>query len=306
MNKILLITFCFILTTGCLNQYSIKKGAIVYAVAELPAPVLNTADFAFVFGNKDGKTLHLDNSGLIRELEFIALPETVFHVEDIIKKKNFTVYKVTTSDYPYPTDKGYFVDSRFVKIAKNKPADRAKKLSSQEEIINKLLSTEGSIYVWGGNYKEGIPQMISFYPPSFSINPSLERQWALKGVDCSGLLYEATSGFTPRNTSSLVNFGVPVNIAGLTSEQIISKLKPLDIIVWKGHVIIVLDQTRTIESRQNYDPQKETNHGGVRIRNLPQVINEVLNERVPVDHYEDNLAGEKLKFVVRRWFEIMK
>jgi len=28
----------------------------------------------------------------------------------------------------------------------------------------------------------------------------------MKGVDCSGLLYQATNGFTPRNSRSLLNF----------------------------------------------------------------------------------------------------
>lgn len=147
--------------------------------------------------------------------------------------------------------------------------------------------------------------MISFYPPASAINPSLERQWILKGVDCSGLLYEATNGYTPRNTSSLVDFGVPVKIAGLTSEKIISKLRPLDIMVWKGHVIVVLDQTRTIESRLDYHKQKESKYRGVVIRDLKQVLNEVLSERRPVDNYKDNINGEKQKFVIRRWFNIM-
>ena len=293
MYKIVLLICWGFFATGFCNEFDVKKDVNVYAVAEIPTPVLNISDFDFVFGYKDGKNLHFDDSGLIREIEFIAFPETVFQVEDIIRKKDSIIYKVTTSDYPYLTDKGYFIDSRFVKIVNNKPIVRPKILSSREEIIDKLMSAEGSIYVWGGNYKDGILQMISFYPPASAISPSLERQWILKGVDCSGLLYEATNGYTPRNTSMLVDFGVPVKIAGLTSEKIISKLRPLDIMVWKGHVIVVLDQTRTIESRLDYHKQKENKYRGVVIRDLKQVLNEVLSERIPVDNYKDNINGEK-------------
>ncbi|MFH1801090.1 MAG: hypothetical protein ABH891_09660 [Candidatus Omnitrophota bacterium] len=52
-----------------------------YARAEKSTPVLNTADFPVVFGGADGKTLKKDPSGLIREVEFIALPGTVFEIE---------------------------------------------------------------------------------------------------------------------------------------------------------------------------------------------------------------------------------
>ncbi|HPE85225.1 MAG TPA: hypothetical protein PLO43_03500, partial [Chlamydiales bacterium] len=60
------------------------------------------------------------------------------------------------------------------------------------------------------------------------------------GVDCSGLLYEASYGLTPRNTSELISFG---------EERSLENLQPLDLLVWKGHVVIVLDPYHTIESR---------------------------------------------------------
>jgi hypothetical protein len=72
----------------------------LYAVATLPAPVLNTPDFASVFGGGDGKTLHLDPSGLIREVEFVAIPGTVFHIEESLKRGDQTIYRVTTDEYP--------------------------------------------------------------------------------------------------------------------------------------------------------------------------------------------------------------
>jgi len=305
-NRLLSITFCFIFITGCLGCQVIKDYSNLYAVAELPTPVLNTPDFSFVFGNKDRKTLHLDDSWLIREVEFIALPETVFTIENIIKKENTTIYKITTDDYPYPTQKGYFIDSRFVKTVDYKPPNRFKRLPSKKAIINKLVSSEDSKYLWGGNYKEGIPQMLSFYPPHPSISLDLKEHWMLKGVDCSGLLYEATNGCTPRNTSSLVTFGEPVKIANLSDLQIIQKLEPLDIIVWKGHAIIVLDKERVIESRLDYDMEREGNQGGVKIHKLKEVLSEILKERIPVNNYEDEVEEGEQKFVIRRWYSSMQ
>ena len=141
-----------------------------------------------------------------------------------------------------------------------------------------------------------------FIPPPIPPSQDIKDQWILKGLDCSGLLYEATNGCTPRNTSSLISFGEPVQIATLDSDQIIQSLQTLDILVWKGHVIIVLDKDRAIESRLDYDTTREGNQGGVRIRTLKDVVDETLGTRVPVNEYTDVVEGGKKKFVVRRWY----
>ena len=221
---------------------------------KLPTPVLNTADFTFVFGTTDGKTLHRDDSGLIREVEFIALPKTVFKIEEVIPGTAPTMYRVTTEDYPYPTREGYFIDSRFASTVNYKPSSRLRKLPPQSVIINNLLSAEKHSYLWGGNYRQGIPQMLTFYPPRMPLSQGTNEQWTLKGLDCSGLLYEATNGCTPRNTSTLISFGDPVKIATLDSDQIIQTLQTLDILVWNGHVIIVIDKDRAIKAGLTMTP----------------------------------------------------
>ena len=302
MKRFVFLTLFFLfITTFCLGKQGTPQQPDLYAIAKLPTPVLNTPDFSIVFGNKDGKTLHLDDAGLIREVEFVALPETIFTIEKIITQGPTTLYQVTTLDYPYPTNKGYFIDSRFVQTTDHILPRQKKALPDKQVIISRLLSAEGSRYIWGGNVKAGIPQLLSFYPPHSPLHPDIRDQWMLKGVDCSGLLYEATHGYTPRNTSSLITFGKPVSIANLRSDQIINTVEPLDIIVWEGHVIIVLDKDRAIESRLDYDTQQGGNQGGVKIRTLKYVLDETMNERVPVNTYTDAVDGNK-KFVVRRWY----
>jgi hypothetical protein len=297
------IIFSLIGIAGCYAA-DIKNDKPLYAIAQIPAPVLNTPDFSFVFGGQDGRTLHFDKTGLIREVELIALPQTVFKIEEQIKKNNALIYKVTTEDYPYPTEKGYFIDSRFVQTSKSKPPQRKKILPLKNKIIENLLSAQGSIYVWGGNFKDGILQMLLFYTPYSSLSNDLKTYWTLKGVDCSGLLYQATNGFTPRNASSLVSFGLPVQIAGLNAKQIVQKVEPLDIIVWKEHVAIILDKDRLIESRHHYDDNWNGNKGGVRVENLEEVLEKFLKQRVPVDNYEDNVEAGKPKLVIRRWYDV--
>lgn len=275
---------------GTSAQKDINTKEAKYAVAVLPTPVLNTPDFSSVFGGSDGRTLKLTAKNLLEEVEFIALPHTVFIIEETIRKRNYEILKVTAKDYPYHTLNGYYIDSRFVEKRFEKPPERTRKLPDKDTIIKKLLSADGAIYVWGGNYSKGIPEMLEFYKPSGMLSDDISKRWALKGVDCSGLLYEATGGYTPRNTDSLFSFGMPVEVKGLSPEEIAKKLKPLDIIVYKRHVLIVLNDKEVIES---------TISQGVHIKNLLGAIRSISEKMQPADDYKGEGKGDK--FVVRRW-----
>jgi cell wall-associated NlpC family hydrolase len=264
----------------------------LFAIAVTPAPVLNRPDFSAVFGGKDGKTLLKDTCGQLRAVEFVALPGTVFTVEQKIESPAGVIYRVTTNDYPYPVPGGYFVDARSVKVEQQRPAERARKLPAKEQILANMKMKVGTRYIWGGNVAAGIAELADWYPPAGQVDRAL---WQLAGLDCSGLLYEATGGYTPRNTSSLLNYGRPVAVAGKTVAELAALLQPLDLIVWPGHVLIVLDNRRIIESRSDCDRPLE----GVRIRPLGTALKEIMKKRKPVNNIGKG-AGE---FVVRRWYE---
>lgn len=201
-----------------------------YCTAQRPAPLLNTPDFQKVFG---ADSLPLDAKGLLRALELIALPGTKFQILEQIDA--FTL-QVATNDYP---NASVYIDSRFVLPASETTPERSKILPSSDTILTRLKNCLGLPYVWGGNWSQGIPEVLSLYHPPIPKN--LHPAWTLQGVDCSGLLYEATSGYTPRNTSQLISFGKEV--------PSIEAIQPLDILVYPGHVIIFLDPFTTIESR---------------------------------------------------------
>ncbi len=270
-----------------------------YAVAIGPVPVLNIPDFRSVFGGNDGRTLALDPCGQPRALEFIALPGTAFRIEDVNRDFPFPVYRVTSDDYPYPSTTGYYVDSRMVRTANRPPPQRIRSLPDQKTIISRLVSAVGTRYLWGSNLRQGIPALFSLYPPASGrqIDNSTRESWTLRGLDCSGLLYEATDGWTPRNTSALVSYGSPVKIAGLDANGIVQRVRPLDLIVWKGHVMIILDRERLIESRLDC---KGTD-GGVRIRNLKEALQQLLAKRMPLNAYEGSGSTTTKGFVIRRW-----
>lgn len=275
-----------------------------YAAAASYAPVLNTRDFRSVFGGKDGRTLAVDSQGQIRALEFIALPGTPFRIEEVIDGYPAPVYRVTTDDYPYPSSTGYFIDSRFVRTSTTPFPSRRKTLTDREMILSRLASAVGTSYVWGGNRREGIREMLSFYPPrpGRPLDPLTESRWTMRGLDCSGLLYEATNGFTPRNTSSLVEFGDGVPIEGKGVQGIAASLRPLDLIVWKGHVIIVFDGKRVIESSLAHGRGKS----GVAFRGLVETLRDITATRTPLDSYPSATGDGKRGFVVRRWHPLQR
>ena len=262
-----------------------------YAVANNYTPVLNTYDYFIVFGGNDGSTVKLDNRGLIGEMEFIAFPGTVFNIIEIVEfqDKGLKYYKVKTDDYQYNGD--FYVDSRFVNTTYEKPNGRIIENPIQSDVVNFMKSLIGYPYMWGGNYADGIYSMLEFYKPKSEIDTKTKNQWILKGVDCSGLLYQSTGGYTPRNTSSLLNFGESVNIEDKTLEDIIPLLRPLDLIVIKGHVVIVLDENTAIES----SPDK-----GVHTSELKARLSRIMEDFKPVNEFGKRAWRDK-EFVVRRW-----
>ena len=104
----------------------------------------------------------------------------------------------------------------------------------------------------------------------------------------------SSNGYTPRNTSSLLGFGRPVTAAGKSARELAARLLPLDLIVWPGHVMIVLDRGRVIESRLVCQRPAE----GVRIRLAGEALTEIMKKRKPVN----GIAKGAKEFAVRRWY----
>lgn len=287
-------TFLVLLYVCCC---SVPADAAGYGVARSPAPVLNTAAIRSIFGGSDGNTLKTDRCGQVRELEFIALAGTVFSIRGELRDGATTVFRVETDDYPMPAGATLYLDSRLIELREEKPVPRTRKLPPAAEIIGALKASIGSPYVWGGNLQGGVPQLMELFYGG-GVPAAAQGRLTLAGLDCSGLLYQATGGWTPRNTSQLVAYGRGVPIAGKTVEAIASLLEPLDLIAWNGHVIIVLDRDTVIESRLECGKQ---GNGGVKTTALRQRLAEIMRTRRPVDSWP---AGGKQRdvFVVRRWF----
>jgi hypothetical protein len=270
--------------------------AAEFGIARTAAPVLNTPSFRAVFGGKDGRALKTDSCGQVRELEYIALPGTIF---TIVHKHRFgteEIYQVETDRYPAPSGVRLFVDARFLSLVRSAPTPSRPALPPREQVLSTLGASVGNPYVWGGNVVGGVPELTALFYGVSRDNDS--ARLTLAGLDCSGLLYHATNGWTPRNTSQLVAFGDGVPIAGKQSHEIAALLEPLDLIVWNGHVVIVLDRQTAIESRLACG---KPGQGGVVTTPLAKRLAEIMRTRRPADSWP---PGKKPRdvFVVRRWW----
>ena len=226
---------------------------------EKPTPVLNTPYFSKVYGT----TLPFDQEGLVREVEMVALPEMTFQV---IQEHADHIIEVTTD--AYPTFKSLYIDRRYGKVGLKAPPE--KKLPSVDEILEFMQGCLGFPYIWGGNYHLGIPDWEKHYPPPNASKHELAH-WNLKGVDCSGLLFEACQGLIPRNTSELMSYGQEVSLG---------VIQALDLILFPGHVIIALSPEEVIESWVEL--------GGVVKNPLPKRLSEV-NQPIMVRRFHPDV-----------------
>lgn len=292
MRRIIAILIIF----ACWHASSCS--AATWGVARSAAPVLNTSAIGAVFGGRDGKTLKSDRCGQVRELEFIALPGTAFRLLEEIRDGAATIYRVETADYPTPARGALYVDSRFIEQRDGPPPSRPRSLPERAQVVAALKTAVGTPYVWGGNVREGVPELAGMFYRN-AIPAKEMKRVTLAGLDCSGLLYQATGGWTPRNTSQLIAFGRGIRVAGKTAGELAGLLEPLDLIVWNGHVLIVLDKETVIESRLECD---RPGNGGVRTTPLRRRLEEIMQTRRPADAWPSGGKQRNL-FVIRRWLE---
>lgn len=268
-----LILFCYIIAP---LQVMAADAPSSFAVASKSAPVFNSPQAA-----SPNAKLQRDRCGQVRQLEFIALPGTAFEVIAATPSVAPDVLQVRTADYQTSPGTHLYVAAELLELQPTAPPERRPQLPKPDKIIQQLRSATGIPYIWGGNLRSGVAQA---------------GRLRFAGLDCSGLLYEATDGYTPRNTEQLVTFGNPVAIEGKDSQALVQLLRPLDLIVWKGHVIIMLDQKTAVESILNCNGDKD----GVVTTPLRNRLEQVLRQRKPVNSWPAN-GGKSAHFVVRRW-----
>lgn len=259
---------------------------MTFAITRHPTPVLTTSAFKACFGAEDGSSLPLDEQQLLRPVEMILLTHSKV---ELLEDRGESIWKIRTLEHP--SKEALYVDERFLARVEDSFPERERAVLSKKEILDRLQQQIGVRYIWGGNWPQGVPQMLHWYQPKAkyeTLSPLLLDTWQLKGVDCSGLLYFASDGNTPRNTAELVKWGKGLEIENSGADAIVKKLKPLDLIVWKGHVLICLNSDTLIESRAGV---------GVITHPAQERLSEILHTRRAVNRY----SSKEPCFVVRRF-----
>ncbi len=222
-----------------------------------PAPILNTPEFRQLFGGASGVTIPVDSNGHPQHIESVALPGMAFAV----LREMGDILEILWPEYGIEP---LYIDRRFGALVHHKPTTRCAALPTASILLERMERRLGTPYVWGGNWAEGIPELLEYYPPRGRLDARTHQLWTMQGVDCSGLLFEASDGLTPRNTSALMEFG-----RKLSPEE---PLEPLDLIVYPGHVLFVRDAKNIIESKSPM---------GVRLYPLMERLEELRRERRP-------------------------
>ena len=241
-------------------------------------PLFNTQHISSLFTHP----MPLDDKGLFRPLETILFPGAEMK---ILKHMDQEIVQVSTKEYPAGIP--LFTDVRFME---EKKATYVKTRPSLERFLEGLHTFPQAPYVWGGNRHQGIKELLAWYPPPDTIDESVKKRWQLQGVDCSGLLYEISEGTTPRNTRELIFFERPILIEGKTEREIACLLLPADLIVWRGHVLIVGGDGMLYESRH---PE------GVCKTPLLQRLQEIHDSKIPSN--DPTFEGDN-RYFVRRWY----
>lgn len=263
-----------------------------------PAPVLNSASVARILAEQGVSAVPTDDCGQIHQLEFIAAPGTVFTITGEPPDSQGLVYTVTTTAYQAPPGITLYLPRPYAEPCSSPCVQPSAPLLPRPQILAFLELSVGAPYVWGGNQLEGIANTPDLEHEERGCGEPSKEPRFLVGLDCSGLLYQATRGYTPRNTRDLVQYGSGLNIAGKNVNAIAGMLQPLDLIVWDGHVIVVLDRNQVVESKLEC---RAKNHGGVVVTPLRKRLKQIMEHRSPANSWAETTGG-KDRFVVRRWY----
>ncbi|MBU1240653.1 hypothetical protein KKF84_18410 [Myxococcota bacterium] len=266
--------------------------AMAYAVADSPVPVYDSVNFQEYIGSK--RFLSKDN--LFLGHLFTAFAGTVFHIEEKRAGSWGDLYRVTTREYP--CGNACWVDGRLLTLRHKRPQERSRKMPDARTIVARLekMERDGLRYCWGCNFPSGLPNNLALYARD---GVTAHRNiWLMAGGDCSGILYFATDGSTPRNTAEMLTYGKGVPVRSLSAAHIAQRLKPLDLVVWRGHVLIVMEKGEVIEAINLYKKKRVQR---IIRHSLETRLWEIMRRMKPVNSYFSDPLPVGKKFVVRRW-----
>lgn len=165
------------------------------------------------------------------------------------------VVRVVTSAYHRYTDEPMYALRGVLDPFHGACTPGAGRAPSRERVITRLLELLDTPYLFGGTSEQGsvrqrdvLLELGAFAAEDFE-HAELDRIARSHGVDCSGLLNAATDGFFIGDSRDTVQLGPVVAIReGTSADEVARMLEPLDVLVWKGHMVVALGDGRIIQS----------------------------------------------------------
>lgn len=144
-------------------------------------------------------------------------------------------------------------------------------------VIERLLGLEGAPYLYGGSAVEGSPAQREallargLFDPRDAADPELDRIMTSTGLDCSGLFNVATGYAFFGDTRHLYHrFAAGLREVPPRARRdpaaVAEHLRPLDVLLYRGHMIVALGDDRVIQAvGDGYNARtfcEETGHAG--------------------------------------------
>jgi hypothetical protein len=94
--------------------------------------------------------MKVDGNNMIIDLAVVLPPDTPVTLMRKIEKDGFTYYQVRTREFDAGRGAkvGYFLDARYIQKTDQKNEEKSQILPSFEEVIDNLLATSGTAYIW--------------------------------------------------------------------------------------------------------------------------------------------------------------
>lgn len=126
---------------------------------------------------------------------------------------------------------------------------------TRARVLERLVELVGTPYLFGGTSERGSSRQrdvlleLGAFAAHDLEHPELDRIARAHGIDCSGLLNAATDGIFIGDSRDTVHLGPVVEVREDTPPAEIARmLEPLDVLVWKGHMVIALGDDRIIQA----------------------------------------------------------
>ena len=279
-----------------MSTYSMKSGVNSwthkYAQIVAPATGFLNPELCIKLMQENKPDEHFCPSYLLRGVEQVILPSSVVQLlSSSDTPEGFSQVKIV---FPIESKVCMYVSNQCLNALTFDYKSSNQPLQAKSIESTFLMNQLGKLYIWGGNCVEPIEQGLKV---QLSEDAFYNQYMTFQGFDCSGLVYALFQGRIPRNTSEMIEDNQYLEIVSLGLDSLRDNLLPYDLILYKGHVLIVGPKGQYI-----YESIHQQKAGGVK-RFVKESLQEVLSKRGKTVYAtsSEKVNTDKRCFFVKRY-----